>query len=735
MAWTGATPEFLAALRNPHTAIVRVDAQRNGAPLEHPLITDEYLRDGLPVVSGSVTVDTDSMVRRQLDITLADVGLNPRDADSPLAPYGTELVVSRGIQRPNGQREYVPLMVARLDEVSGSPIGDGVKIIAPDRARTIADAKFLGPRASSKGMLIITQIQRLVTEVVPQVVVVDRTASRAVMPRTVWEEDRWEAIELMAKSIGAEVFFAPDGQFIIRKIPMATSGPVWSVNLGSNGVLSSIDTSMSRADVCNGVVALGERADDLPPVRAVVLDDDQDSPTYWGGEYGQVPYLYTSDLITTVKQARAAARGELERRRVAARTMELTVAPNPMLDVGDVISVQHVDRTMDRAVISQLVVPLDTSAMTISCKSGHAQPLAPEGRVILVPPVIDPPDARVPVLGVWLDGLNDYYWSSGYTPKAVLAEQLDALEAAGVTLIRATLSWAISQPVRADPSLYSTYHRRLAILCQEAEDRDIKVVLHVMDSPPWSRPPRPTGNFRFPANGELMRSWATWMGSNFGSRVYAWQVWGSPNLRETTGYPDFGQRATRYVTVLRGFSGGVKDGDAGATVVLGGSYLSDAQWLRKLYTLGIRDYFDVLAWNPFMLDQRLGPEADDVGTKERLKHAPTVFQCMDQADDSAKPVWWTGLGWAVHSNAGIPVSQPHRMGVATAAISGDMLKRSFDLARTTYPRVRMIIGYAGRVVTPVHGDGYTWLNADGSDRGQLGILATNQAAYTKRDLL
>mgnify|MGYP001603712647 FL=1 len=198
----------------------------------------------------------------------------------------------------------------------------------------------------------------------------------------------------------------------------------------------------------------------------------------------------------------------------------------------------------------------------------------------------------------------------------------------------------------------------------------------------------------------------------------------------------FDQRASRYLTVVRGFSGGVKAGDAGAVVVLGGSYLSDDVWLRKMYTLGIKDFIDVVAWNPFMLDQRLAPETVTNATKERLTNAPAMFQCSDQETDDAKPVWWTALGWAVHSNTGIPNSQPHRMGVATAAISGDYIKRAFDLARTTYPRVRLIIVTVAYGTTPIHGDGYSVLTAAGVDRGQLAILAANQTAYpSKRDLL
>ena len=389
MAWP-ASHWFTDSLLHSHAMMVRVDAMRNGERLPPDVIGEDNYAQGLPVAAGSrITIDSSSKVRRQLDLRLSDPRLNPRDPSSPLAPYGTELVVQYGIRYLAGT-EYVPVGVFRLDEARGGIAGGEVAITAPDRSRAIADAEFLTPRASSVGLTIPLQIAELVREVLPGADVLDLIGSVAVTPRVIWERDRWGAIETLATSIGGEVLFDPQGRFVIRPVPSPSALPSWWLQIGPSGTIIKGESLISRIGVRNAVVARGERADDALPVFAIAYDDDPGSPTWWDGPFGQAPLIWESPLLTTTKQARDAAHGLLERYRAAIRELSLEMVPQPLLEPGDVVAVQYQDYSLDRMMLTRAELSLTPQPMTIVARSGQlASGEAPEIDV--------PPDAAVPM--------------------------------------------------------------------------------------------------------------------------------------------------------------------------------------------------------------------------------------------------------------------------------------------------------------------------------------------------
>lgn len=366
--------EFLAALRSPHTVAIRVDAYRGNVKLGVPDgLRPEWVDDGLPVEAGSVSVDLASAVRRQLSITMADPALNPKDASSPLAPYGTELFVQRGITFPNGQTEYCPVGRFRIDDEEHETTGTA-QITAPDRARAVAEARFIEPRQSLNGSSIVDEIRLLIGEVLSTVTVADLTGSTAITPRSVWEEDRWSAISELAEAIGAEVAFSPLGDAVIRPVPTVDNPPVWTINAGATGVLIADVRRMSREGVYNGVMARSARSDDSPPTWALVTDDNPSSPTWWDGPFGHVPYLYESPLLTSEEQAREAATAILAQRRAVTRQCTLAIVPNPALEVGDVVDIAFSDNTTERHLITKLSIPLDaTSAMTVETTTSRSE--------------------------------------------------------------------------------------------------------------------------------------------------------------------------------------------------------------------------------------------------------------------------------------------------------------------------------------------------------------------------
>lgn len=352
---------FLKALRTSHTMRVQVNAYRGGV----------LLASNLPVQGGSVSVDYNSQIRRTLSLTVGDPAWDPgTNATAALAPFGSELEVKRGIRFPDGTVEWVPLGWFRVQESSGAQGASSVSVTAADRSSAVQDARFTAVRASNTALTIPAQIAALITEVLPTVTVTNLSGSTSATPAVFWEEDRWQAIDELAKSIGCVCYFKPDGNAVIEKMPAVTNPVQWQVDAGQQGVMVTAETSVTREGTYNAVVASGENSGDTAPVAATVTDNDATSPTYWGGPFGQKPRFYVSPLITTAQQATDAATSMLGQVRGLARQLTLSSVPNPALEAGDVIRVVFPDGTGETHLIDQFEVPLEPAgAMPMQTRS------------------------------------------------------------------------------------------------------------------------------------------------------------------------------------------------------------------------------------------------------------------------------------------------------------------------------------------------------------------------------
>lgn len=117
-----------AELRGSHRVAVRAEVLDGGQPVLE-----------LAVVDGYVSIDGSAAHRRSCDVTLEDPDgrLVPADGRHPLAPYGNELRLSRGVVYPAG--EHVGLLANAATWGDGH-IGEGliVDVFAPDGALILA---------------------------------------------------------------------------------------------------------------------------------------------------------------------------------------------------------------------------------------------------------------------------------------------------------------------------------------------------------------------------------------------------------------------------------------------------------------------------------------------------------------------------------------------------------------------------------------------------------------------
>jgi hypothetical protein len=120
--------------------------------------------------------------------------------------------------------------------------------------------------------------------------------------------------------------------------------------------------SLSRERVYNAVVVTGEGADQLTPVRAVAVNAQESSPTFFGGPFGRIPRFYSSSFITTQSQAENAAVNLLRQTLGAPYDVGLSAVPNPAVRPYDVIRVVYNDGTRETHIIDRASVPFDVSS-------------------------------------------------------------------------------------------------------------------------------------------------------------------------------------------------------------------------------------------------------------------------------------------------------------------------------------------------------------------------------------
>lgn len=344
-----------AAIRTSHEVVSRVEVWRGGI----------FTGSTLAILGGEVGLDESSNVRRTLRITSADVDLMPDDLGALLSPVDTDLKVFSGVRYTEGDTELVPMGVFRLETPSRGSLASGLDIDGADYASVLQRARFLAPWNTAKGALVTAQIAAMVTEVLPWVEVVDLTGSRAASPGAVYEVERWDAIEELSKSIGAEAAFDPDGRLVIRPTPTVSTVAAWSVDsMTESSVLLDAGVSLSTANVYNGVVATSSDSE-APPVSATVVQST--GPLRWRSGFMQ-PRFYSSPLLKTTADCVNAATSILVRSLAYAQTLSPVSAPNPALDVGDTLAITLPGKDPVLRVLTRASISLGLSGMPLEVR-------------------------------------------------------------------------------------------------------------------------------------------------------------------------------------------------------------------------------------------------------------------------------------------------------------------------------------------------------------------------------
>lgn len=348
---------FLAAIRGAHGAKFRAFVVAPGQTGTTPTGAE------IPILSGDVQMDAKASIRSTLSMVTDGTGSWPDNASDDLAPFGNEIFLQRGIGFGGGSVEWVSLGYFRISDVEQDDAPNGpIRIAGQDRMGGIVEARLLAPRQFGSTTTFGDVVADLVEYVYPWAVIEwdDEMETDPIARTVIAEEDRHKFLDDLITSRGKTWYWDHRGILVIKDVPDPEDW-VWQVNAGENGVLVSAGRSLSRQDVRNAVVATGEALDTTAPPRAVVVDNNPDSPTYYYGNFGKVPRLYSSPFITNTTQAGTAAAAILRQSLGLPYNVDFAQVPNPALEPGDPVVInlagaRHVVRAVARDSFDRTVV-------------------------------------------------------------------------------------------------------------------------------------------------------------------------------------------------------------------------------------------------------------------------------------------------------------------------------------------------------------------------------------------
>lgn len=333
-------------------------------------------RTELPLVlGGSVSLDSGSTVRRSATINILGAW-----SDSPfsrLAPYGSRVLVQRGIRVDTDSIEWVSLMVGRITEVDQKSEDQDAQmsLTLKDDFSTISSDRFDTATTTDTTKTVVENITDYVRRALPNATVIDLTGDTTTSGKIDVQQDPAAGIDKLATSIAAEAYMGRDGVVVIRPQPTLDDSPRWQLGVGDAGNLISVERKRTADDVYNRVfvsgqdntgTATGETKPPVPSGEAVITDTA--NPLYYGGPFGNRSRFYTSPLIKTDEQATATAASILEKVRGAGYEISFTALVNPAMDPGDVIESTISDGKRRTHIVDSVTIPLgpgDPQSITV----------------------------------------------------------------------------------------------------------------------------------------------------------------------------------------------------------------------------------------------------------------------------------------------------------------------------------------------------------------------------------
>lgn len=367
---------FLAALTKSHVAVNKVEVRNNGILVED---VSNYVQPG-----ASVSADETRQVRRTCTLTLAGLPLSmiPENESDLLHPAsGNELYIYRGIKYSDGTTEFAQLGVFRMTKPVVTDDGDSVTVAisGQDRSSVITRISWQQPYSVATGTNLGTAIKAGIASRWPAAAATlqyNFAPTSFTVPATVWganpgqsSNDPMADFIALAAVGGMELFFDYAGNPTMRPIADPTTAQVVASYVeGADCNLTQLARTLDETQTYNGVAVYCNGTGPAGPFAVFLWDADPTSPTYYLGNWGQVPFPIvttaipgpTQSLVDATAQATAMAQAQLQLILGAFDATSFECLPNPALAEGDCLTLGRARiKVNSNYVASALTIPLD----------------------------------------------------------------------------------------------------------------------------------------------------------------------------------------------------------------------------------------------------------------------------------------------------------------------------------------------------------------------------------------
>ncbi len=314
----------------------------------------------VPVDSGTVTWSTGRDVPGSLDLTVPRVhgGRDWRpglDDDHPLAAKGQVLHVAVRVSSVSGAQSWVipwgQFMITKAEPDAGA-----VRVAGVSMTERLVRARLRTPTAPRTGGTLATELRRLLPASMG--LDVDPALTDRACPDMAWGESRIGAVQEIAAAWPARL--REDAHGGMRALPPldGVPDPVDTLTDGVGGTVVGAYESDDSSGVTNVVVARGQETDEAgrPTFQA---EAEQTTGPFAVDRFGESVAFFASPLIDSPVAAQAAASTRLASLTRAARTIPVTLAPDPRWDLDDAVEVLA-DGQRWWGWVSGLTLPLTT---------------------------------------------------------------------------------------------------------------------------------------------------------------------------------------------------------------------------------------------------------------------------------------------------------------------------------------------------------------------------------------
>lgn len=348
----------------------------------------DLLAEDVPLLSGPLSWDVSSRgVPEQAELVVPRYSavngerfdwLPQDDTEHPLATFGQTLSFSVTVESiVTGESWVSALARARVQDWAEGDDGS-VLVSVVGILQRAADDVMTTTESPDEDATLVSEFARLLPGSLA-VTVGDDVEDRPCLPGTQWPTNRLEALYEIADALPARLRTDEDGNVVMLlpqlddvPIPVAVyrDGESTAEVVGADDEVHRMTTLVSapRADtrdgVVNSVTVLSNYSGEDGATASVLVE--QTTGPFAVATYGRVSEAWSSEQIGSEAEALASGRARLASGLRPARTMQVSIAPDPRIEVDDPVEIVRDGRTRRGYVLSASIDLLGREPTTLT---------------------------------------------------------------------------------------------------------------------------------------------------------------------------------------------------------------------------------------------------------------------------------------------------------------------------------------------------------------------------------